>query len=49
MKKIREERTEYYHDEETGRVLVKTEEKVLITEKNGEQVWNTTSRTVPII
>lgn len=49
MKKIREEHTEYYHDEETGRVLVKIEEKVLITEKDGKQEWNITSRTVPII
>ena len=49
MKKIREEHIEYYHDEESGRVLVKTEEKVLIPQKNGEERWNTTSRTVPII
>lgn len=49
MKKIREERTEYYHDEETGRVLVKIEEKRLISEKNGEERWETTNSTVPIV
>lgn len=49
MKKIREENTVYYHDEETGRVVVKTEEKTLISSKDGEEVWNSTSRTVPLV
>ena len=49
MKKIREELTEYYHDEESGRVLVKTEEKRLISEKNGEERWETTYITVPLV
>jgi len=49
MKKIREELIEYYHDEESGRIIVKTEEKRLISDKNGEDRWETSNSTVPII
>ena len=49
MKKMREETTEYWHDEETGRVVVKTEEKFLVTEKGGEERWVTYSKTLPLV
>lgn len=49
MKKIREEITEYWHDEESGRVIVKIEEKRLISEKNGEELWDIQNKSIPLI
>ena len=49
MKKIREEVTEYWHDEESGAVIVKTEEKFLVTEKDGDERWVTYSKTIPLM
>ena len=49
MKKIREETTEYLLDEESGRVIVKTEEKFLVTEKDGQERWVTYSKTIPLV
>ena len=48
MKKIREEIIEYYYDEETGRVIKKIQENRLISEENGEEQWQKTSRSIPI-
>ena len=48
MKKIREEVTEYWQTE-TGGVIVKTEEKFLVSEKNDEERWVSHSKTVPIV
>lgn len=48
MKKIREEVTEYWQTE-TGGVIVKTEEKFLVSEKNDEERWVSRSKTVPIV
>lgn len=49
MKKIREEVTEYWHDEESGAVLVKVEEKRLISDKDGEERWETQYKSIPIV
>lgn len=49
MKKIRVEVTEYWQDEETNRVIVKTEEKSLIREKDGKEVWDTHLRSIPLL
>jgi len=48
MKKIREEIIEYYYDEETGRVIKKIQENRLLSEENGEEQWQKTSRSIPI-
>jgi hypothetical protein len=49
MKKVREEITEYWHDEESGRVIVKIEERRLISVKDGEERWETQYKSIPII
>lgn len=49
MKKIREEITVYWHDEENNRVVVKIEEKQLIREVDGKEVWDTELRTIPLV
>ena len=50
MKKIREEKTEYWHDEENGGVIVKTEIRFLIkVDDEGEEVWKAQNTTVPLI
>lgn len=48
MKKIREEVTEYYQTE-TGGVIVKTEEKFLVSEKNGKERWVSYNKSVPVV
>lgn len=48
MKKIREEHTEYYQREDGG-VIVKTEERFLVTDKDGEERWVTYSKTIPLV
>ena len=48
MKKIREEIIEYYHDEDSGRVIKKIQENRLISEENGEEQWQKTTRSIPI-
>jgi hypothetical protein len=50
MKKIREEIVEYWHDEEKGGVIVKTETRFLVcVDDEGEEVWKTQNTTVPLI
>lgn len=49
MKKIREEVTEYWHDEESGAVIVKTEEKFLVSEKDGEERWVSYNKSIPVV
>lgn len=48
MKKIREEVTEYYQTE-TGRVVVKTEEKFLVSEKDGKERWVSYNKSIPVV
>jgi len=48
MKKIREEIIEYYYDEESGRVIKKIQENCLLSDENGEEQWQKTSRSIPI-
>jgi hypothetical protein len=50
MKKIREEIIEYWHDEESGRVIVKAQDKFLVrTDENGKEQWKTHDKTIPLI
>lgn len=49
MKKIRTELTEYWQDEENNRIIVKIEEKQLIREVDGKEVWDTELRTIPLV
>lgn len=49
MKKIRVETTEYWQDEENNRIVVKIEEKQLIREVDGKEVWDTELRTIPLV
>jgi hypothetical protein len=49
MKKIREEIIEYWYDEQTGKVVKKIQENRLLSEDNGEEQWQKTSISVPII
>lgn len=48
MKKIREEVTEYWQTE-TGGVIVKTEEKFLVSEKDGEERWVSYNKSIPVV
>jgi hypothetical protein len=48
MKKIREEIIEYYYDKESGRVIKKIQENRLLSEDNGKEQWQKTSRSIPI-
>ncbi len=48
MKKIREEIIEYYYNERTGRVIKKIQENRLLSEDNGKEQWQKTSRSIPI-
>lgn len=48
MKKIREEIIEYWQDEVTGRITKKIQENHLLSEENGEEQWQKTSRSMPI-
>ena len=48
MKKIREETTEYYQRDDGG-IIVKTEERFLVTEKDGEECWVTYSKSIPLV
>lgn len=49
MKKIREEVTEYWQTE-TGRVIVKIEEKFLASEKDGEEErWVSYNKSIPLV
>lgn len=50
MKKIREEVTEYWHDEESGAVIVKTEERFLVSKKDGEEErWVSYNKSIPLV
>ena len=49
MKKIRTELTEYWQDEENNRIIVKIEEKQLIREVDGKEVWDIELRTIPLV
>lgn len=50
MKKIREETTEYWHDEENGGVIVKTEIRFLVRiNEQGEEVWKIQNTSIPLI
>lgn len=49
MKKIRSETTEYWHDAETGKVTVKVIEEYLVSEEDGEERWQTTHRSIPVV
>lgn len=48
MKKIRTETTEYWQTD-TGGVVVKIEERQLIREIDGKEVWDTELRTIPLL
>ena len=49
MKKIREEIIEYWYDEQSGKVVKKIQENRLLSEDNGEEQWQKTSISVPIV
>ena len=49
MKKIREEIIEYWYDRHTGKVVKKIQENRLLSENNGEEQWQKTSISVPIV
>lgn len=49
MKKIREEVTEYWQTE-TGSVIVKTEERFLVSKKDGEEErWVSYNKSIPLV
>lgn len=48
MKKIREESTEYFQRDDGG-ILVKTEEKFLVSEKDGEERWVSYNKSIPLV
>ena len=49
MKKIREEVTEYWQTE-TGGVIVKTEERFLVSKKDGEEErWVSYNKSIPLV
>ena len=49
MKKIREEIIEYWYDEQSGKVVKKIQENRILSEDNGEEQWQKTSISVPIV
>jgi hypothetical protein len=49
VKKIREEIAEYWHDEESGRVVVKTEEKFLVSDDAGKERWVSYNKSIPVV
>ena len=48
QKLIREETTRYYRREDGG-IIMKIEEKSFLEMKQGEEVWQVTSTTIPLI
>ena len=48
LKLIREETKRYYRLEDGG-IIMKIEEKSFQEVRDGEEIWNTTSTTIPLI